>query len=54
LNIVWATFWGNKNSFLGRHYLINETNVVAVDKNLVTSEEQSENFPFFEAIPPFH
>ena len=23
LNIVWVTFWGNKNAFIGRHYLAN-------------------------------
>ena len=34
-NIVWVTFWGNKNAFLGRHYLANETSAIAVDKNLV-------------------
>lgn len=22
-NVVWVTYWGNKNSFLGRHYLVN-------------------------------
>lgn len=52
MNIVWVTFWGNKNAFLGRHYLVNETSVIAVDKNMVVQEERTSELPSsnFEAF----
>lgn len=34
-NIVWVTFWGNKNHFLARHYLANETKAISVDKHMI-------------------
>lgn len=40
LNIVWVTFWGNKNAFIGRHYLANETNAIAIDRNMVVQQEK--------------
>lgn len=37
-NVVWITFWGNKNVFIARHFLANETSCLAVDKNMVVPE----------------
>jgi hypothetical protein len=37
-HIVWVTFWGNRNQFIARHYLLNETSCIAVDKNLIAPE----------------
>jgi Leucine-rich repeat (LRR) protein len=42
-NIVWVTMWGNKNCLYARHYLVNHTAVVAVDKHIVVEEERSSN-----------
>jgi hypothetical protein len=39
-NIVWVTYWGNKNVFLARHYLINKTKAIAFDKNIIVQEER--------------
>jgi hypothetical protein len=37
-NIVWVTYWGNKNAFIGRHYLANETSAIAIDRNMVVQQ----------------
>lgn len=51
--ISWVTYWGNQNPFAGRHYLVNNTNVIAVDKFLVVEEERIANvFPSFQAFSP--
>lgn len=40
--VVWVTFWGNKSCFYSRHYLVTNTNAIAVDRNLVVEEEKTE------------
>jgi len=35
-NIVWITYFGNKNDFLGRHYIANKTRAIACDINMIT------------------
>ena len=37
-SIVWVTFSGNRNSFLGRHYLATETSAIAIDSHMVAPE----------------
>jgi len=37
-NVVWVTYWGNKNAFIGRHYLANETSAIAIDRNMVVQQ----------------
>lgn len=49
--IVWVTFWGNKNCFYARHYLVNHTSVAAVDHHLVVEEEKTPGIQLM--IEPF-
>lgn len=48
---MWVTFWGNRNAFIGRHYLANETSAIAIDRNMIVQQERSPNFPFRSAEP---
>ena len=50
-HIVWVTFWGNKNCFYARHYLVNHTSAIAVDQNLVVEEEKSPKI--HQMVEPF-
>jgi len=34
-SIVWVTFWGNKNGFLGRHFIANQTNALVFDRHMI-------------------
>ena len=52
--IVWVTFWGNKNSFLARHYLVNSTSAIAVDHHMVTHEEKCPGLPSYLEEQPFN
>lgn len=50
-SIVWVTFWGNRNSFYARHFLVNNTAAIAVDTNVVVEEERSESMQ--KMVEPF-
>lgn len=34
-NIAWVSYWGNNHEFQARHFLVNNTSVIAVDRHIV-------------------
>lgn len=50
-SIAWTTYWGNRNEFQARHFLVSHTNVIAIDHNLVVEEERVPGI--FESVQAF-
>lgn len=40
-NVVWITFWGNRQSFLARHFAATSTSAIAFDRHLIAQEEKT-------------
>ncbi len=50
--VVWVTFWGNRNGFLARHFLVNQTQAIAVDHHVVLPEERRQTLTI-NGLHPF-